>query len=292
MEIEQGQITVEGFPLFALRGRAKDPSALVLALHGGGYDANYWHHPVVPDASLLHLGSMLGFDVVAVDRPGNARSRDPAPDGIALADQIEILFELLEQTRDGRDIPVFLIGHSLGGIVALKMAADPRAQKISGIEVAGVPLAFEPERVTATEAGLAALRNEGAGVMPEMKPDSRAAMFYGPAETFDPAVVAYGPTEHGPPVIEIEEVLAWLTGLDAICARISLPVNWTFASEEAASVYDREASPARVSGLFAHNPGLTVKTQQATGHNISLHHIGRAYHLRTLAYFEELRARG
>ena len=292
MEIEQGQITVEGFPLFALRGRAKDPSALVLALHGGGYDANYWHHPVVPDASLLHLGSMLGFDVVAVDRPGNARSRDPAPDGMALADQIEFLFELLEHTRDGRDIPVFLIGHSLGGIVALKMAADPRAQKISGIEVAGVPLAFEPERVTAMKAALAALRDEGTAVVPDMGPDSRAAMFYGSAGTFDPAVVAYGPTEHAAPVSEVEEVLDWLTGLDAVCSRVSLPVNWTFASEEGASVYDRDASPARVSGLFAHNPELTIKTQQATGHNVSLHHVGRAYHLRALAYFEELCARG
>ena len=36
-------------------------------------------------------------------------------------------------------------------------------------------------------------------------------------------------------------------------------------------------------------PYLRTSLQRASGHNISAHHVGFAYHLRALAFFDECR---
>lgn len=76
---------MEGTTITGRRARADGPSGLVVALHGGGYDARYWHASDEHQASLLRLGAALGFEVVAVDRPGNRASADAASTGFPLS---------------------------------------------------------------------------------------------------------------------------------------------------------------------------------------------------------------
>lgn len=61
------------------------------------------------------------FRVIAVDRPGCGYSSVTEGDGAALGDQARMIDELLETLGVARAI---VVGHSLGGAVALRMALD------------------------------------------------------------------------------------------------------------------------------------------------------------------------
>ncbi len=82
MTITPHTFHVADFGLSALVARSAEPKAraTVLALPGGGYTKAYWHNAWLPDQSLLALGPKLGFNVIALDRPGYGASAglDPA----------------------------------------------------------------------------------------------------------------------------------------------------------------------------------------------------------------------
>ena len=43
--------------------------------------------------------------------------------------------------------------------------------------------------------------------------------------------------------------------------------------------------------LFTSSSRVELAWQRASGHNISLHHVARAYHLRAIAFFDEALSR-
>jgi pimeloyl-ACP methyl ester carboxylesterase len=279
---------VNGFSVAGLRARPANPIGRVLALHGGGYDARYWHHPASPRTSLLVCGAALGFDVIALDRPGMAGSAGSAPEGLPFSRQIDIVFDLAAILQRDQPLPVFVIGHSLGGMMTLLLAAENRGKLIAAVDVAGVPLAFSPEQDSGMRMALAAAKAAGESHLAASPPDIREAMFYGPPDAFDPKVVAWGPTEHTVPVAEIDDMMVWLATFPDTLSRIRVPVQWTFAGYEASSVVRLESDSQRVTSLLEQSPTIRTALQEGSGHNISLHYVGRAYHLRALAFFEEV----
>jgi hypothetical protein len=46
----------------------------------------------------------------------------------------------------------------------------------------------------------------------------------------------------------------------------------------------------RCGGLFTSSPRVVLEWQRDSGHNISLHRVARAYHLRAVAFFDEVLA--
>lgn len=66
-----------------------------------------------------------GFDCVAPTLPG----RDPSDDAVLRGTGIGELFDTVLQVYDGLATPPVVIGHSMGGLLAQKLAAarDPRA---------------------------------------------------------------------------------------------------------------------------------------------------------------------
>ena len=115
-----------GIPLTGLLAEpGPSPRALVLALHGGGMTAEYFHGRAHPDLSLLRLGSGLGYSVLALDRPGYGGSTAVLPDGQALADQVTTVYDALDRFTVQHDIGsgIFVIGHSYGYKLALHLAA-------------------------------------------------------------------------------------------------------------------------------------------------------------------------
>jgi hypothetical protein len=46
----------------------------------------------------------------------------------------------------------------------------------------------------------------------------------------------------------------------------------------------------RYGALFTSSPRAVPEWQRASGHNISLHRVARAYHLRAVAFFDEVLA--
>jgi hypothetical protein len=70
---------------------------------------------------------------------------------------------------------------------------------------------------------------------------------------------------------------------------VRVPVQHTVAEFEG-SVAGGEAVLAQGFSLFCNSPRVLSWLQTNTGHNVSLHRVGRAYHLRALTFFEEILA--
>lgn len=115
--------------------------APVLLVHGFGQNRYAWHLPARSVAN--HLAS-AGFDVFNLDLRGHGRSRHFGARGPRRVDDYirEDLPQAVEEVQaqsGGR--PVFLVGHSLGGLVSYA-AAPGLAGAIAGIASIGSPYHF------------------------------------------------------------------------------------------------------------------------------------------------------
>jgi pimeloyl-ACP methyl ester carboxylesterase len=87
-----------------------DRRPTLLLIHGSGVSARYWAHQIQSLSRVMR--------VVAIDLPGHGESDSlPSPTVDAYADATRSLLEALDAG------PVFAAGHSLGGAVALALAA-------------------------------------------------------------------------------------------------------------------------------------------------------------------------
>ena len=173
-----------GLDLSGLEGPVESPLATILALHGGGYSAAYWDHPLDRTASLLKLGPSLGYRVVAIDRPGYGASQGLTGDDVRISRQAEVILEVANQIRcDNGDAPVFLMGHSMGAILSLRAAADDAEGVIAGVDVSGLPFVFDGSLVDRKQL-------ETVDYLPDNPLEFKRQLFYGPEGTFDPEVLS------------------------------------------------------------------------------------------------------
>jgi len=100
-------VTVNGVELYYERQGAGEPVVLV---HGGYGDANAWFL-LAPELAVDH-------DVVAYDQRGHTRSERP-PGPLSMDDLVADLAGLIERLDLA---PVHLVGNSMGGTVALRLA--------------------------------------------------------------------------------------------------------------------------------------------------------------------------
>jgi pimeloyl-ACP methyl ester carboxylesterase len=276
-------ISVDGLELSAICGEpASEAKATIVALPGGGYTGSYWHHQLNQDASLVRLGTLLGFRTYAIDRPGYGVSAQTHPDGLSLDEQVALIRTLVHQLFAAYGVGVFLVGHSMGGILALRAAAD-RPAGLLGLDVSGVPLRYSSRIANAVAAKL-----DGGG---ESAGRSAASLFYGPAGSFDPVLLREDPSLRPPPLLELSDSQSWPDQFAATACRIEVPVRYTLGEYETVTEAGEEAL-RETAALFVGSPQVETALQAGAGHNISLHHCGRAFHLRVTAFFEEVLARG
>jgi pimeloyl-ACP methyl ester carboxylesterase len=238
----------------------------------------------------MHLGAQLGFNVLALDRPGYGLAADIDPARSGLQSQVEILFDAIDAWSEENKFggQWFVIGHSVGGILTLLMAAHERSKRLSGVDVLGVPV-----RYPASDAGEAINSlPTGATMVPPISGDARKWLLFGPADTYAPQSFEYDATLARPmPVLEYRESLAIPDAWPEVLQTIKLPVQFALAEFEQMQatgwdvlnevrVYLRNCKRAR------------MELQYHTGHNASIHHIARSYHLRAIAFFEECLAVG
>ncbi|OOK70541.1 alpha/beta hydrolase family protein [Mycobacterium kansasii] len=120
--------------------------AVIVALHGGGTTSTYFDCPGHPQLSLLRLGATLGFTVVALDRPGHGSSA-PYPEAVHSPQQrVELAFGAVERILGPRPrgAGLFLMGHSGGCELVLRMAASPLAAGLLGLELGGTGRRYHP----------------------------------------------------------------------------------------------------------------------------------------------------
>jgi pimeloyl-ACP methyl ester carboxylesterase len=261
-----------------------EPRCVVIAVHGSGYGSRYWDLPE-PLSSLLRLGRDLGFRVIAVDRPGYGAASGIGPEQLGVDAQAGVLGALTARIHaEAPAVPVFLMGHSFGALLVVRVAAGEAADCVAAIDVAGLPVQWRPEVRATVEARL---RGEPSAFSSWQ---SRLALYFGPAGTFDPHVLDLDRALlRRVPRREIEESLDSAQVLQEYAPLVRMPVQYTVAQYEG-SIAGGQLALSRGSALFSAAPRVAAHLQTNAGHNVSLHKVGRAYHLRAFTFFEEVLA--
>lgn len=131
-------------PLAMVRKRSAaltETRAPVLLIHGYGQNRYAWH---LPSRSFTNYLARAGFDVFNLDLRGHGRSRHlgarlPAHVTEFVREDVPAAVEEIQKLSDGK--PVYVIGHSLGGLIAY--ASAPRlGSSLAGVTTLGSPYQF------------------------------------------------------------------------------------------------------------------------------------------------------
>jgi polyhydroxyalkanoate synthase len=138
-------VTGGAIPLAMVRKRLAENDggtrAPVLLVHGFGQNRYAWH---LPARSVANYLAKAGFDVFNLDLRGHGRSRhfgarSPRSVDDYVTEDLPIALEEVQKQSGQR--PVFLVGHSLGGLVSY--AAAPRCDgAVAGVVSIGSPYHF------------------------------------------------------------------------------------------------------------------------------------------------------
>lgn len=267
--------------LSALLATCPAPRGAILALHGGGYTARYFD---VPGQSFLGVATGAGYSVVAVDRPGYGAARGhPMP----FDRQIPYLAEAARWTLGRAGLPngpLFLHGHSIGGMLALLLAGAGSGLPISGLSMTGSGAINHERAAAAIRARAGAMESHS-----ESTPEMRARLMMGPPGTYDPAIAAFDPARDVPTAVaDLRDASAWSDRLPEAAARCPVPVQFVVPQHDALWRSD-DAAMLGVAALFAKAPFVDIRVQSMAGHSIELHHLAQAHAYRALAFAEECR---
>lgn len=274
------EISVDALRLSGRLRTAAVPKALLFCIHGGSYTSRYFDYRSQEGQTLFSLAPPLGYSVLAIDRPGYGAARDRP---LSFDEQASALRRAASQARQtyAANLPVFLVGHSIGAMLAMLMAVDG-GQDFVGMDLNGAGLTNRPEFEKA-QAERLANPNPARTLTKEM----RVARMFGPEGTFDPKAAdedfAEAPSSQP---TEQKEALRWGDRFSSVAANIRIPVS--FSLGEFDSIW--ESGPAemeRARGLFSSAPTVEARIQRQAGHCTHLHRIARSYNLRTIAFADE-----
>lgn len=273
---------VDGIPLSARVREVPDPRAVLLALHGNNVSSRYFDHPTRPTHSLLHVAAALGFTTVAVDRPGYGMSRAFAFDLAEPQARVDLVYGALDQLLAGRPrgAGVFVVAHSAGCELALRLATDPRGADLLGVELAGTGLRYTP--------AVQELRGAGPADAPRgERPEGVLDLLWQPYHLYPDDVVDGEAVGARGPAYEADVSRDWVgQTLPELAARVGVPVHLTLGDQESIFVPGPD-SLAELAALFTASPRVVAEEQAGTGHNLSLGHTAQAYHQRVLGFVEE-----
>jgi pimeloyl-ACP methyl ester carboxylesterase len=280
IEFDVAGRTVEALTAGPPSGHGKP---LIAALHGGSYTARYFDVAGSRHGTFMDLAAAGGYPVVSFNRPGYGGSSplDPAENTFDL--QARLLAAAIAQAADRFAADgVFLVGHSMGGIIALMIAAADRDFRLIGLSVTGVGAVLRPGSAAET---LATLPPDEIVDLPS---DLREQAMFGPDYTRTAEAVRAARDSYAPvPVRELLQAARWpRERLPVLAPRIRVPVH-NALGEFDATFDNSPASVERFARLLTAAPYVDASIARATGHSIDHHILGHALHLRQLAFVEE-----
>ena len=253
------------------------PRALVIALHGGSYSSAYYDLRSGDRSSALQNFADLGYRVIALDRPGYGAAADAGPVDCSFAAQADVLRTAIAQLHDG--LPAFLMGHSIGGMIAMTVAAGLVDAPLSGVMASSMGMVWRP--------GILEMWSSLISDAPQVAVPNEARdqlMFV--ADLADPAVQREaGADLHPIPAEELRGAVTWHETMPAVAAEIRVPVLHVLPEHDGIWASDEHAQQQAAAALKGVD-GATVVVQRGAGHSIDAHRAGWAHHLATAAFFE------
>lgn len=277
-------VPVDGVPMSGLLAQPGDrqPRAVIVALHGGATTSAYFDCPGHPELSLLRSGPPLGFTVLALDRPGFGASAPFTEEFDSTPQRVSATYRAIEAMLGsrGRGAGLFVLAHSNGSELALRMAASDHGAELLGLEISGTGWRQQ-------DAAAAIL----AGASRENIPAGLRDLLWEPAHLYPPGIAGSVRIKGGPvsPGYEAELVATWGRVLPELAAHVRVPVRYTLGEFERVWATDA-AAVAEVADLFAIAPRVVTNLQSGGGHNLSLGHAAAAYHRDTLSFARECAA--
>ncbi|MCV7395551.1 alpha/beta hydrolase [Mycobacterium paraseoulense] len=262
----------------ALIAESAEPKAVIVAIHGGGTTAAYFDCPGHPSLSLLRTGAATGFTVVALDRPGYGSSA-PYPEAMALPEQrVNLAYGAVDRILGDRPrgAGLFLMGHSGGCELVMRMGADERGAELLGIELAGTGRRYHP-----------AARDILKTATRERRPAGLRELLWHPENLYPPEVLTGATVSPTAPSYEDQMVSNWARqDFPALAPAVRVPVQFSIAEHE--KVWQNDPSAvAEIEELFSGSPRFTVHRQPDAGHNMSLGHTASDYHAKVFAFVDD-----
>ncbi len=273
-------VLVDGVPMSGLIAEAAEPRAVVVAFHGGSSTAAYFDCPGHPPLSLLRLGADNGYTMVALDRPGYGSSA-PYPDAMQRPEQrVALAYGAIDKIHGSksRGAGLFLVGHSAGCELAVRMAADDQAERagVIGLELAGTGVQYGPAMADIMKSATATQR-----------PTGLREMLWQPADLYPPDVLSGMTNSSTGALYEVGMTKSWpRQDFPALAPRVRVPVQFSVAEHERVWRSDPETL-AQIGAMFTASPRFVINEQSSTGHNLSLSVNAAAYHEAVLSFVGE-----
>lgn len=273
-------VFVDGVPMSGLIAAADEPRAVVVAFHGGSSTAAYFDCPGHPSLSLLRMGADNGYTMVALDRPGYGASA-PYPDAMERPEQrIALVYGAIDKIlgANPRGAGLFLVGHSAGCELAVRLAADDRAEQsgVIGLELAGTGVEYDAAMAEIMKSATATGR-----------PTGLREVLWQPAELYPPDVLSGMTNSSTGALYEVGMTRSWpRQDFPALAPQVKVPVQFSAAEHERVWRSDADAM-AQIAAMFTSAPRFVTNEQQDTGHNMSLSLNAAAYHSSVLSFVEE-----
>jgi pimeloyl-ACP methyl ester carboxylesterase len=259
---------------------AEEPKAVVVAFHGGASTAAYFDCPGHSDLSLLRTGTAHGYTMVALDRPGYGSSA-PYPDAMQRPEQrIALAYGAVEKAlgSNPRGAGLVLLGHSAGCELAVRMAADERAESagVIGLELAGTGVEYHPATAELLKTVTGAQRPKGL-----------RDVLWQPAHLYPDDVLSGMTNSTSGTFYEVDMTRRWpQVDFPASAPRVRVPVQFTVAEHERVWRSDPETL-AKIGEMFTSAPRFVINQQAGAGHNLSLSVSAAAYHAKVLSFVGE-----
>jgi pimeloyl-ACP methyl ester carboxylesterase len=273
-------VLIDGVPMSALVAAVPEPKAVIVAVHGGATSAAYFDCPGHPELSLLRAAAAEGYTAIALDRPGYGASafyHDKMTHadrrvGFALGAVDKILGE------SSRGAGLFLLAHSAGCEIGLRMAVDERATDVLGVELSGTGLRYgDAAKAIISEATATS------------RPAGLRDLLWQPTDLYPPEVLTGGLSAPGAPY-EAEVTANWpRRDFGEIAAMVTVPVEFSVADHERVWESTPQAAQA-VAALFTSAQRVVVNDMPDSGHNLSVGWSAGEYHRRVLSFVDKCAA--
>lgn len=278
LTLNAGEITLTGQYLPAATRTNKSEQPLIVALHGGTFTAKYFD---IEGFSLFDVAHRLGLAMASINRPCYAQSGRLSPDEATIinsAKSVTLALTDLWRRHGGGHSGIVLIGHSIGGAVAVLIASMARDFPLRGISISGAGVTPPAQMLSIWET---------LPDLPELSlPDAiKDTMMLGPETSYPPQVAQlYHVADFPAPRKELFDIyFEWPRLLTEVGSKVDVPVHYRQPEFDALWVVN-EAEIKDFTSRFPNVPLMDAGIFRGAGHCIEFHHLGQAFQLEQLAF--------